>query len=81
MEHYSDDFRDFDMQQAMALAQTDAAKQLFAMLQDSHSPQLQSAMTQAAAGDMTEARKMLQELMSAEPTRSLLQQLMGNGNG
>lgn len=81
MEKISDDFRDFDMQKAMALAQTDAAKQLFATLQQSHSPQLESAMTKATAGDMSEAKEMLRQLMDSEPTRSLLQQLMGNGNG
>lgn len=81
MEKFSDDFRDFDMQQAMKLAHSDAAKQLFAMLQSSSNDALQSAMTQAAAGDMTQAQQLLQQLMANDRARALLQQLRGDADG
>lgn len=81
MENFPKNFHEMDLQKAMALAQTDAAKQLFSTLQQTHSPQLQEAMDQASKGDMTKAKAMLTQLMESESTRSLLQQLMGNGNG
>ena len=81
MENFPKNFHEMDLQKAMALAQTDAAKQLFATLQQTHSPQLQEAMDQASKGDMTKAKAILSQVMDSEATRSLLQQLMGNGNG
>ena len=81
MAHFSNDFPDFDMKQAQKMAQSDAAKQLFALLQSSGSDQLQSAMAQAAAGDMTEARALLRQLMENEQARGLLRQIQEDANG
>lgn len=81
MENISGDFRDLDMKQAMRLAKSDAARQLFALVQSSNGPQLQTAMQQAAAGNMEEARALLQQLMQDEQTRTLLQQIQGDANG
>lgn len=81
MDTFSNDFHNLDMRQAMRLAQTDTAKQLFAMLQAGNDPHLRSAMQKAAAGDMTQVQGILQQLMENEQTRPLLQQLMGNANG
>lgn len=81
MDGFSNDFHDFDMQKALRLAQTDAAKQLFAMLQASSNSNLQSAMNQAAAGDMTQAKLILRQLMENPQTNELMQQLMGEANG
>ena len=81
MDSISKDFYDFDMQQAMRLAQSDTARQLFSLLQAGNNPQLQSAMAKAATGDMTDAKKILAQLMENEQTRPLLQQLMGDANG
>lgn len=81
MENFSGDFREFDRKELLKLAQTDVAKQLFATVQATHSPQLQEAMTGAQGGDMTKAKELLQQLMENPQTKELLQQLMGNGNG
>lgn len=81
MEKMSDNFRDFDMQQAMKLANSDAAKQLFALLRSSNGDALQYAMAQAAAGNMDAARQMLQDLMQNEESKALIQQLQGEANG
>lgn len=77
----SEDFRDFDMQQAMLLAQSDAAKQLFALLQSGDPAALQSAMALAATGDMTGARKILDGMMTSPQAQSLLQKLQGDRHG
>lgn len=81
MEKFGSDFSGFDMQQAMKLAQSDAAKELFSMLQSANSQQLQSAMDQAATGNMNEAKDILQQLMANEQTRNLLQRIMEDANG
>ena len=77
MDQYSENLSKADIQKAMQLAQTDAAKQLFAMLKANNSDQLNDAMNQAAAGDMTGARNALQQLLSSEQAQQLLRQLQG----
>lgn len=81
MEKKSEDFRDFNMQQAMKLAQSDAARQLFAMLQSSDPVQLRSAMDHATAGDMEQARKIMEQMMASQQAQALLRQLQGDANG
>ncbi len=73
--------KDFDIQKARLLAQTDAAKELFSMLQAKNDPKIQNAMHKAAAGDMTQAKALLAQMMENEQMRQLLQQLMGGNNG
>ena len=77
----SEDFRDFDMQQAMLLAQSDAAKQLFALLQSADPAALQSSMALAAAGDMAGAKKILDSMMASPQAQNLLQKLQGDRHG
>ncbi len=81
MEKKSEDFHDFNMQQAMLLAQTDAAKQLFALLQSGDQVALRSAMTLAAAGDMAAAKKILETMIASPQAQSLLRQLQGEQHG
>ncbi len=75
MEKNMENFSQMDMQKAMLLAQTDTAKQLLAMLQAQSGPQLQSAMSQAAAGNFGQATEILQQMMQNDRARQLLQQL------
>lgn len=75
------DFHSEDIQQAMRLAQTDTAKQLLARLRASNGEQLQSAMNQAAAGDMTQAKVLLEQIMSDPQAQALLRQLKGDSHG
>jgi hypothetical protein len=77
----SDNFPNFDMQQAKILAQSDAARQLFALLQSGDPTALQSAMALAAAGDMTGAKKILDHMMASPQAQSLLQKLQGDQHG
>lgn len=77
MEINSENFSGMDMQKAMKLAQTDTAKQLLSMLQAQSGQQLQNAMAQAAAGNLGQARDILQRLMENDQAKQLLRQLQG----
>ncbi len=75
MEHNNGNFTNLDMERAMKLAQTDAAKRLIAMLQAQSGPQLQNAMTQANNGNFAQAKEILQQLMQNDQAKQLLQRL------
>ncbi len=75
MEKNSENFGPMDMNKAMQLANTDAARQLMALLQAQSGDRLQQAMTQAAAGNLGQAKEILQQLMQNGQARQLLQQL------
>ncbi len=75
MEKNNGNFSNMDMQRAMKLAQTDTAKQLMAMLQAQSGTQLQDAMAKAAAGNLGQAKDILQQLMENDQAKQLLQQL------
>lgn len=77
MDNFSGNFGAADMEKAMKLAQSDAGKQLIAMLNASNGKQLQDAMNCASAGDIASARDILQQLMASEQAQRLLQQLQG----
>ena len=81
MKKFSDNFSEIDMQEAMKLAQSDAARQLFALLNSSNQAMVNTALTQAAAGNMDQARQTLQQLLATEQAQQLLRQLQGDSNG
>ena len=77
----SDNFSPADMQQLYRLAQSDTAKQLFALLQSCGGDQLKSAMEQASTGNLQGARATLGSLLNDPQAQSLLQQLKDDANG
>lgn len=81
MKKFSDNFSEIDMQEAMKLAQSDAARQLFALLNSSNQAMVNTALTQASAGNMDQARQTLQQLLATEQAQQLLRQLQGGSNG
>lgn len=81
MKKFSDNFPEIDMQDAMKLAQSGAAQQLFALLNSSNQALVQSAMAQAAAGNTEQAKQILQQLLATEQAQQLLQQLQGDAHG
>ena len=81
MKKFSDNFSEIDIQEAMKLAQSDAARQLFALLNSSNQAMVNTALTQAAAGNMDQARQTLQQLLATEQAQQLLRQLQGGSNG
>lgn len=81
MKKFSDNFSEINMQEAMKLANSDAARQLFALLNSSNQTLVQAAMAQAAAGNMEQAQRLVQQLLATEQAQQLLQQLQGDANG
>lgn len=63
------------VQQAMKLAQSDAGRQLYALLQQTQGQQLQSAMEQASSGNYDAVRKALNSMLSDPQARELLQKM------
>lgn len=73
MQHNQDAIRD-----ALRMAQSPAGQQLMRILQQSGGESLESAMNQAASGDYSEAKKVLNQLLMDPQTRKLLEQMGGN---
>lgn len=81
MQKNSDGITDFSVQQAMALAQSDAGKQLFSLLQRTQGDKLQAAMDQAAAGDLEQVKKTMQQIMASDQAKALMQRMRGEADG
>ena len=81
MANKSGDFYPTDMQQLYKLAQSDTAKQLFALLRSSGGDQLQTAMEQASNGNMQGAKNALGDLLKDPQAMALLQRLKDDANG
>ena len=81
MQKNSDGINEFSMKQAMDFAKSDAGKQLLALLQSKDADQLQAAMDQAAAGDMLQAKKTVEQLVASKEAQNLLKQMRGDING
>lgn len=77
MQKKSDTPNDFSIQDAMKLAQSDAGKQLLALLQQRQSNTLNSAMEQAASGDYQQVKQTVSGLIADPDIKALLDQLRG----
>lgn len=66
---------DFSMQEALRLAKSPAGQQLLAMLRQTEGDRLRVAMEQAAAGNYTQAKATMNQLLSSEDAQKLLKQL------
>lgn len=75
MQKKNDGFGDFDIQQAMRLANSDAGRQLLNLLQSTQGKKLQDAMDQAAAGNYDQVKKTMQELMANDQARQLMKKM------
>lgn len=71
------DPKNFSMQDAMRLASTPAGQQLLALLQQSDTAALRSAMEQASTGNYEQAKQVLGPLLNSPDVQKLLQQLGG----
>jgi len=74
MEKKNNAIPDFSMNEAMRFAQSDAGQQLLKRLQQNHSDQLQTLMSQAASGDLSNLKNTLSELLKDPDTKKLLNQ-------
>ena len=81
MQKNSEGINDFSIQQAMKLAQSDAGKQLFNLLQNTEGEKLQAAMSQAAAGDLEQVKKTMKQIMESGQVQQLMNKMRGDNNG
>ena len=66
------------IREAMRMAQTPAGKQLIQMLRSSGDPNLQKALSSAAAGDHAAAKRALSAILNNPEAQKLLRQMGGN---
>lgn len=69
--------KDFPMEEAQRLAQSDAGQQLLALLQRSDPSRLQQAMDQAASGDYEQMKSTMATLLASPEAKKLLEKLGG----
>ena len=81
MQKKTDGNGNFSMADAMKMAQSDAGKELFALLQNTQGDRLRTAMDQAASGDMEQVKKTVQEIMASSQAQELFAKMRGDGNG
>jgi len=67
--------RQFSMQDALRMANSDAGQRLLAILKQSDGQQLEKARDSAATGDYSGAAQTLSSLLEREDVRKLLKQL------
>lgn len=72
---------DISPEQMKKLAESDAGKQLFALLQQTQADQLKVAMDRAAAGDYSMAKQALSSMMNSPQAMALLKQLRSKRDG
>lgn len=76
-----DSVNGFSMQDAMKLAQSDAGKQLYALLQQQNAQQLQNAMDDAAAGNYEQVKSTMASMLASPQVRELLKKMGGDSHG
>ena len=76
-----DHMPEISSEQLRRLAQSEAGKQLFAMLQQSQGDQLKVAMDRAAAGDYSMAKHVASSMMDTPQAKELIRQLRSGQNG
>ncbi len=74
MEHNG---KNFSLQDAMRMANTETGKQLLNQIQKSNPKEFEQAMSQAAQGDYSNLSQTLKPLLASEEVRKLLKQLEG----
>ena len=67
--------QDFSLEKAQALAESPAGQQLLSILQQSDTQKIQQAMEQLNAGNLSQAGKILQQLLSSDEAKRLLKEL------
>ena len=63
------------MQEVLRMAATPAGQQLIAMLRQQSGSEFQSAMSSAAAGDYTQAKRAIEKMMADPQAQKLLKHL------
>ena len=71
------DFSHHTIQEAAAMANSEAGKQLLSTLNEKHSKEMEQAFALAASGEYAQLKKSLEGILSNPETRALLDQLRG----
>ena len=71
----------FSMDEIRQMAQSDAGKQLMAILQQSHSATAEAIRASAKSGDMAQVQQAMQAFLSDPKARALLRQLEEDHHG
>ena len=71
------EFTPHSIQEAAALANSDAGKELLSVLNSKHSKEMEQAFALAASGDYAQLKKALEGIMTTPETRALLERLRG----
>ena len=77
----NENFNNFSSKDIMKLANSDVGRQLISYLQQKNSKELSAAMNQAAAGDYSQAKQTVSELLSDPKTMQQLEQFRRAQNG
>ena len=72
---------EFSQEKMRKLAESDAGKQLFALLQQTQGDQLKVAMDHAATGDYTKAKDAMASLMKSPQVMALIKQMRSKQDG
>ena len=75
MEHHSNLPAGPSMQEVLRMAATPAGQQLIALLRQKGGSEFQAAMSSAASGDYTQAKRAIEKLMEDPQAQNLLKQL------
>lgn len=67
----------FSLEEAMALANSEAGQQIIERLKAQNNPNLQKAAQEAASGNYRNAKKALTDALTSEQIQSILEQLRG----
>ena len=67
--------QDFSMQEALRLANSDAGQRLLALLKEKDDPGLRQAMQQVSAGDYSNIKDSLAQIMASPQVRQLLKEM------
>ncbi len=68
-------YNDFNIREARRFANSDAGKQLMALLKDQHGGQMQAVMDNVKSGNIEQAMQSLATFMEDPKTKMLLKQL------
>lgn len=71
----------FSMEEIKRLVNSDAGRQLMAMLQGSHAAEASAAASSAQSGDMEKAKQALASFLSDPKAQTLLKQLQEDSHG
>lgn len=69
------------MEELMKLAGSPQGQALLSRLQSQHSKELESAITQAQAGDFEQVKRTVTDFLHSPAGRELMKQMRGQGNG